>query len=288
MMVRRAVSKLEVVGLFAVASLLLLIPPSASAQTHLTGDTLYELGPSAVPAQVAHQISASPLTTYAEVEWTTVDNASTTSSGPTTIACVNASTTPCFGLQLSVLDYHSANSSYIAAQWVIFVKHGADIVVCATGTSLGCGSAQSCTFTLFPSDGFESDTFEIVFTSATSYSFELTNSANGTYSCSPNTSPPSLTGVTSWEVSTGVGFSNNACAVSVNTQSWHVTGFAPTSMTTVVTPNTCKTSGGTQYSGGSYEWENGGTNFSTGEACNLNYIMGTYTNADSFAYYQYD
>ncbi len=184
---RRAISKLEVVGLFAVVSALLLIPPGASAQTHQTIDTIYGLGPSVLPAQVAHQVAATPLTNYAKVEWTTSDNYSVDSSGPTTIACVNASETPCFSLQLTVMDYDSTNSSYIGAQWLIFINHGADIIVCATGAGTpGCLSAQTCAFALFSSDGFDADTFYVIFSSATSYSFELYNSANGTYACTPN------------------------------------------------------------------------------------------------------
>jgi hypothetical protein len=240
-----------------------------------------------------------PLTTYAEIDWVTENNASVTSSVSSGGAgCDNNGKTPCFSLQLSVYNYVSSNSTWDFAQWLFFVDHNTDIVVCATDGYANevCSSSNECTFTLFPSDDFVADTFYVIFTSATSYSFELSNSANGTYGCTPGSpAGANLSGLSaskgSWEVSTGVGFSNDACAVwstSVTTENWAVEGFAPVSITTTGTPATCTASGGTNYSGGSLYFTAGGASLDTAEAGNLNLITGTYSNADSLAYTQYD
>ena len=241
------------------------------------------------------------MTTYAEVEWETLNNASVTSSVSSNPGgCDNTGKTPCFSLQLSVLNYISSNSTYDGAQWVFFVSHNSDIVVCATDgyEGYGCSSSLSnvCTFTLFPSDDFVADTFYVIFTSATGYSFELYNSANGTYACTPSSpAGANLSGLSaskgSFEISTGIGLTDSACAVwstGVTTESWAVTGFAPVSITTTDTPATCTASGGTQYSGGSLWFAAGGESSDTAEAGNLNLITGTYSNADNLAYTQYD
>jgi hypothetical protein len=224
-----------------------------------------------------------------------LDNKSVVSSGPSTVGCINHSVSPCFSLQLSVLDYNSSNHSYFANQWVFFIDHGAKIVGCATDAGntghLDCVSGNTCTFTADPSDDFVADTFYVTFSAASTYTMTVYNSGTGYSNCSPNIGgtiiSPTLTGLVSYEDSSGVGYSNNACAVWSTGQSYGTSGYAPSGFTTgsySTTPATCKTSGGTNYNGGSVIWQSGTINFSTDEAANLGVPSGTYTSASSFSY----
>lgn len=121
----------------------------------------------------------------------------------------------------------------------------------------------------------------------------VTDSQYGSSGCSPNyvgssSNNPTLSGLQSWEVSTGIGLLNLACATWNTTQDWSVTGYSPSGYTWSyddTTPAHGYTSGGTLCQDGNIMWYYSGGGFlSTGETCTNLTPSGSYTSASSFNY----
>lgn len=256
------------------------------------------------PAHVASKPIKGPLplnTYYAYVQWETSDNDSVTSSayGAGNVDCVDTGESPCFSLQLTTSYCTAGTCSQIGCtcggyQWVFFIDHGQDIVACVTGNT-GCTSTNECSWgSSWPADDFASDEFYISFSNYYSYGMTVYNSANGYSTCTFG-SGSLTTGLVSWEVSTGVGEetvsgSYNTCAVwnTSNTETWSVSGYAPSGVTmtsTDSTPATCTDSLDNNYNGGSYIWfTSGDVHGSTGEASNLSTWSWTSSSAQNFQY----
>lgn len=228
-----------------------------------------------------------PLTNYAEVimginaNYTVLSSSSTT---PPTGSCTNTMETPCFSIQLTVEN--TAGSDY---QWVFFIQHGMDIIGCVTSTALGLGCSSNnnnvYTFTSFPSDGFVNDEFEIIFSSSSSYSMEL---VDGSTHQSTSVGSGNLNNLEGWEVGSGVGISNSACAVWQSGASWSVSGYAPSgsSLGTLNTsPSNCTTAGNVNFSGGNALWSTTGVSVgTTTEFSDLTTFSFTYNSATNFVY----
>lgn len=282
---------LAILSITAISGSHSLIPPvHANSQNHVVRVTR-----SGTPDHVATKAGAEPLNNYAEVVWQTSDNYSVTSSaeGGGTPDCVNSGDSPCFSLQLTVYWCTSGCATSGGYQFVFFINHGQPIIACATNSDT-CSGSNECTITGYPSDGFVNDEFSVVFDDSTAYYMGVYNSGSGLSTCDPIT--VNISDLVSWEVSTGVGEqtangSYNTCAVwgtGATYEVWSINGFAPsyaTGMTsTSTTPNTCTTSGDTDYNGGSALWDTDTTWSTTGECSNLASFSFTDNLATDFMY----
>jgi hypothetical protein len=263
-------------------------PVHADSQTHAIRVTRSPGTPNFVASKPG-PLPASP--NYAYVQWQANDNYSVTSSvyGGGTQDCVDTGQTPCFSLQLTT---SGTSANY---QWVFFVDHGQGIIACVTGNT-NCGTSNECSWgSTWPADNFAADQFMISFSSATSFSMGVYNTGLGYSWCSFGSG--SLSGLVSWEVSTGIGYeavsnANNYGTAAVwskggTNEVWSVSGYAPSGVTMNnmnTYPIGCYDSSGGYYDGGSVVWYGGSSYAYTTECGNLASISWTNNSAQNFQY----